>query len=233
MNKRTIPRFLLFFLYSCVACAPCARAQRVLELSSKTGVMILSVSIMNSSGVVVKSGEIKGRGYEWFEVPDGGETFQLKGLGIPTQPTQLNKNDNTFVSVVMKPPTDYDFSKESGIVMSAPTTERRTVAGSTGFVYVGKLAGSSDVSQWISIYLADKNGHRMDLDGAPSLTYKAFKDMALPSNAVLTVDFPLNLRDRTGGMGAVKGIVRAGQKVQIMSLESPHNGIVYANVSIR
>lgn len=234
MNSRTISRFFLFSLVQYVVfCAADARAQRVLELSSRKGVMFLSVSIMDSSGKVVKTGEINGRGYEWFEVPESAEKFQLKGLGIQTQSVPLFKADNTFVSVATKPPTQFDLSKQSGIDLKKPKAEKRTQDGTSGFIFVGKLEGITDESEWKSIYLAGKNGRRLDQDDSHPLTYKLFKDMALAPNTVLTVDFPLNLRDLEGSKGVVKDVVRSGQKVVISEISNPTSTSIYAKVTVK
>ena len=233
MNTRTMTSFNLLTIAMLVFCSPCAKAQRILELSSKTGVMFLSVDILNSSGEIVKKGEVRGRGYEWFEVPASGKEFKLKGLGVPTESVQLPAGGSTFVSVETKLATTYDISKESGLIMGNPEIKPQVQVGSTGFIFVGQLQGAEDDSKWFSIYLADDNGSRLDKIGGHQWTYQQFREIALKPGTVLTIDFPLNLRGESRGLGMVKGIMRPGQKVTVENVFRDETNSVYVKVTVK
>lgn len=204
----------LIHLSSLVLC-PVVSGEPILELSSRRGALFLSVSILDASNKVIKSGQINGRGYEWFSVPPNGVSFQLKALGTSTDPQPLQKEGSTFVSVTPLDPTTYDLNTASGLGLKV-RSEKPLSTGVKGYVFVGTLAENNETSEWRSIFLADAIGKRLDQPGEEPLTLAGFRKLVSDRGPVLTVDFPLFLRKTIGGDPV--GTLRPGQKVRIKGI---------------
>lgn len=208
-------------------------AQDVLEISSTNQPLFLTVTFQDPSGNQLRSATINGRGYEWYSVPNGATTFQLRALGIPTAPQTLFKGTNTYVSVSVMSVGQYQVTSQNGITIHGITARSPLQQGKTGYIFVGKLLKSGDdSSEWNSLFLAGAAGKRLYGPNIAPYTYGILKTEAASDNNIFTVDFPLYLRSSIGTTSAV--IVRPGQKVKIQSLqeEPAGSGSIYAQVLI-
>lgn len=207
-----------------------------MEISSESGPLFVTGSILNAANREIKPIAIKGRGYEWFSVPPGGVSVQLKSLGVPTAPITLKSGANTFLRVTtISPDKNLDINKDCDLKIFPPEAKLRISSGEKGWVYLGALEQSLDTSAWKSMFLAAADGQRLDRAGIPTLTKKMFFDLATQTKNTFTVDYPLYLRS---GVGEVTDktsskILRPGQKVKILQLKpntKPEN--IYAQVEV-
>jgi len=220
----------LFYGFWLICLSHLAVAEEIVEISSESGPLFLTVSILDAANNPIKTNIIKGRGYEWYSIPQGGVSVQLKGLGIPHPPVALFSGENTYIRVWVTDPATIDLTTQCDVKIR-PGKKSPIPAGDTGWIYLGALEQPTDSSAWKSLFLAAADGIRLDRPGIPTLTKKMFDDMAAAGGNTFTVDFPLYLRS---GIGAdSQKILRAGQKVQIISLHSqPNKKDIYAEVKL-
>lgn len=215
---------------------PTADSTRIFELSTRGLPLSGTLNFLNAEGATLRSVSIVDERYYWCRVPAEATQFQLTSSlddeGPVTHP--LFETGSTFANVN---PTRPVVAAQSASTGTAPDVQRAVLgtltraplveeprsytleaAGSTGWIFVGRLMTAADESEWTSLYLA-KTDTLQKPDADQPYPYASLRAAVASEDAAaktFVADFPLIMRPTATEEGRTGfPILRAGQTFEI------------------